>query len=130
MKKGVLENFAKFIGKHLGKALLFNKVADLKPATILKKRLWHGCFPMSFAKFSRTPFLQNTSGRLLLSSDWIKSFSHSVSHKYSIKCSRKRYLIIMYMNNIRECVGYSTHISIVLIHIKVSSGFYFPLIIF
>ena len=130
MKKGVLQNFAKFIGKHLGKALLFNKVADLKPATILKKRLWHSRFPMSFAKFSRTPFLQNTSGRLLLSSDWIKSFSHSVFHKYSIKCSRKRYLIIMYMNNIRECVGYSTHISIVLIHIKVSSGFYFPLIIF
>ena len=37
MKKGVLENFAKFTGKHL----------------------W-------FAKFSKTPFLQNTSGRLLL----------------------------------------------------------------
>ena len=37
MKKGVLENFAKFTGKHL----------------------W-------FAKFSKTPFLQNTPGRLLL----------------------------------------------------------------
>ena len=39
MKKGVLENFAKFTGKHL----------------------W-------FAKFSKTPFLQNTSRRLLLAS--------------------------------------------------------------
>ena len=37
MKKDVLENFAKFTGKHL----------------------W-------FAKFSKTPFLQNTPGRLLL----------------------------------------------------------------
>ena len=37
MKKGVLENFAKFTGKHL----------------------W-------FAKFSKTPSLQNTSGRLPL----------------------------------------------------------------
>ena len=32
----------------------------------IKKRLWHRCFPVNFAKFLRTPFLQNTSGRLLL----------------------------------------------------------------
>ena len=31
-----------------------------------KKRLWHKCFPVNFAKFLRKPFLQNTSGRLLL----------------------------------------------------------------
>ena len=30
------------------------------------KRLWHRCFPVNFVKFVRTPFLQNTSGRLLL----------------------------------------------------------------
>ena len=35
-------------------------------ATLLKKRLWHRCFLRNFAKFLRTPFLQNTSGRLLL----------------------------------------------------------------
>ena len=29
-------------------------------------RLWHSCFPVNFAKFLRTPFLQNTVGRLLL----------------------------------------------------------------
>ena len=34
--------------------------------TLLKKRLWHRCFPVNFVKFLRTPFLQNTSGRLLL----------------------------------------------------------------
>ena len=38
----------------------------LRPATLLKKRLWERCFPVNFAKFLRTPFLQNTSGRLLL----------------------------------------------------------------
>ena len=38
----------------------------LKSATFLKKRFWHRCFPVSFAKFLRTPFLQNTSGWLLL----------------------------------------------------------------
>ena len=43
----------------------FNKVAGLMPATLLKKRLWHRCFPVNFSKFLRTPFLQNTSGRLL-----------------------------------------------------------------
>ena len=33
---------------------------------LLKKRLWHRCFPLNFAKFLRAPLLQNTSGRLLL----------------------------------------------------------------
>ena len=32
----------------------------------IKKRFWHRCFPVNFAKFLRTTFLQNTSGRLLL----------------------------------------------------------------
>ena len=27
----------------------------------IKKRLWHRCFPVNFAKTLRTPFLQNTS---------------------------------------------------------------------
>ena len=35
----------------------FNKVADVKCATLLKKRLWDRCFPVNFAKFLRTPFL-------------------------------------------------------------------------
>ena len=30
--------------------------------TLLKKRLWHRCFPVIFAKFLRTLFSQNTSG--------------------------------------------------------------------
>ena len=28
-----------------------------RPATLLKKRLWHRCFPVNFAKFLRIPFL-------------------------------------------------------------------------
>ena len=66
VKKGVLKNFAKSTGKHLCQSLFFNKVAGLTSATLLKKRLWHRCFPVDFAKFLRTPFVQNTSGRLLL----------------------------------------------------------------
>ena len=37
-----------------------------EPPTLLKKRLWHRCFPVNFAKFLRTPLLQSTSGRLPL----------------------------------------------------------------
>ena len=44
----------------------FNKVADLRPATLLKKRLWHRCLPVNFAKFLRISFLQNNFGGLLL----------------------------------------------------------------
>ena len=61
-KKGIHRNSAKFTGKHLCQSLFFNKVAGLRPATLSKKRLWHRCFPVNFAKFLRTPFLQNTSG--------------------------------------------------------------------
>ena len=42
-RKGALRNFA-------------------RPAALLKKRLWHRCFLLNFAKFLRTPFLWNTSG--------------------------------------------------------------------
>ena len=63
MKKGVLENFTKFARRHLAR-VSFNKVAGLRPSTLLKKRLWHRSFPMNFMKFLRTLFLQNTSGRL------------------------------------------------------------------
>ena len=34
--------------------------------TFLMKCLWHRCFPVNFAKFLRTPVLENISGRLLL----------------------------------------------------------------
>ena len=66
VKKCVLRNFAKFTGKHLCQRLFFNKVAGLRPTTLLKKRLWHRCFTENFAKFLRTPFLQNTSEWQLL----------------------------------------------------------------
>ena len=45
---------------------LFNKVAGLGPATLIKKGLWHRRFPVNFAKFLRTPSLKKTSGLLLL----------------------------------------------------------------
>ena len=61
-KKDALRNFAKFTGKHLRHSLSFNKVAGLRPATLLKERLWHRCFPVKFAKFLRTPIFTEHSG--------------------------------------------------------------------
>ena len=66
-KKDVLRNFAKFTGKHLCQILCFAKVAGLTPATLLKKRLWHRCFPVNFAKFLIAPFLTEHLRWLLLS---------------------------------------------------------------
>ena len=64
--KGVLKHFAKFAGKSLCQSLFFNKVVDLRPATLLKKRLWRRCFPVDFATFLWTPSLQNSSGCFLI----------------------------------------------------------------
>ena len=55
----------------------------LRPATLLKKSLWHRCFPMNFAKFLGTPFLQNTFGRLLLYLFWLKTLKNLTSQKIS-----------------------------------------------
>ena len=60
-KKVIFRNFANFTGKYLCQSLFFNKVAGLMLATLLKKRLWYRSFPLKFAKFLRTLFLQNTS---------------------------------------------------------------------
>ena len=48
-KKSVPRNFTKFTGKHL--------CQSLRPAILLKKRLWLRCFPVNCAKFLRKPFL-------------------------------------------------------------------------
>ena len=68
IKKMFFKNFAKFIGKQIYRISFFDKVAGLQAANLLsKKRLPCKCFPVNFSKFLRTPFLQNTSRRLLLS---------------------------------------------------------------
>ena len=58
-KKRHSRNFTKYTGKGLCQSL------SLRPATLLKKRLWRGCFPVNFVKFQRRPFSHNTFWRLL-----------------------------------------------------------------
>ena len=51
-KKVVLKNFAKFTGRHL--------CQSFRPATLLKKRLQHRCFPVNSAIFLRTHFCRTS----------------------------------------------------------------------
>ena len=53
-RKGVLKNFCKIYRKT-------PTVPEcLRPATLLKKRVWHRCFPVNFTKFLGTPiFIEN-----------------------------------------------------------------------
>ena len=41
---------------------LLDKVLGLRPAPLLKKRLWHMCFPVNFAKFLRNLFYRKPPG--------------------------------------------------------------------
>ena len=80
---------------------------DLRPATLLKKKLWHRCFPVNFAKFLKTLFLENTSGRLLLRfmafSDWEflpQQFKNSCYWK--IDCGKYYIVYRNTLSNFRE----------------------------
>ena len=53
-KKDVLKNFTKCTGIRLFQSLFCYEVSSLGYATLLKKILWHSCFPVNFAKFLRT----------------------------------------------------------------------------
>ena len=55
-KNGVLRNSTKIRRKTPVSESHFNKVVGLRPATLLKRRLLHRCFPVNFLKFLRTPF--------------------------------------------------------------------------
>ena len=68
-KKGIYGNFTKFSVKHHFQSLFFYKLAALRPATLLKKRVWHKRFPVNFAKFLRTSFLTEHFRWLLLNEE-------------------------------------------------------------
>ena len=61
-RKGVFRNFAKFTGKQSSESL----VPEPRPANLLKKRLWHTCFPLNLAKFLRIFFFTEHFRWLLL----------------------------------------------------------------
>ena len=66
VRKGALRNFAKFTGKTCARDSFLIKMQKERDPE--KKGLSYRCFLVNFVKFLRTPFLQNTSKRLLLHS--------------------------------------------------------------
>ena len=81
VKKGVLRNFAKFTGKHLCQRLFFDKVAGLRPATLLKKSLAQ-VFSYEFCEISKNTFF--TEHLRTTASEYLSFESLNVSRKNSI----------------------------------------------
>ena len=56
-EKGVFRKFAKHRKTPVRVSFLIKlQASGLRPAALLKKRLWHRCFPVNFVKFLETPF--------------------------------------------------------------------------
>ena len=92
-KKGVLNNFSKFTGKHLCQSLLYF-------AILLKKRLWHRCLPVNFAKFLRTLFLLEHLWWLLLAVAWRYSIEYSRQKNWKLKMPQA-FLPVHFRKNFR-----------------------------
>ena len=58
---GVLKNFPKFTWKYLCQSLFFNKVAGLRPATLLKKETLTNVFSCEFYEIFKTTYFYRTS---------------------------------------------------------------------
>ena len=77
-KEGVLENLAKFTGKHLFQSLLFNKVAGPKPAALLKKDTLSQVFSLEFCEIFKNTFLaEHLRWLLQLSIIYLKQTNYS-----------------------------------------------------
>ena len=57
VRKGTLRNF---LGKHLCQSLFLNKVAALRPATLLKKKTLTQVFSCEFCEISKNTFFHRT----------------------------------------------------------------------
>ena len=61
-----------------------------KGATLLKKRLWHRCFPVNFVKFPRTPFLTEHLWWLFLFGKATNAWKKNSSKKLKSALFKKR----------------------------------------
>ena len=74
IKKSYLKNFTKFTGKHLCQSLLFNKVAGLGPATLLKRDAGTGVFKNNcFIEHLQMTLSASTLAQLAKLSQWKKN---------------------------------------------------------
>ena len=72
--KDVVKNFEKFTGKHLCQSLFFNKVADLRLVTLLKKETRAQVFSCEFFTIFKNTFIEQPR--------WQNEFSSDDKKKY------------------------------------------------
>ena len=80
MKKSVLRRLAKFTGKHLCHSLIFNKVAGLRPATLLKKETLAQAFSCEFCEISKNTFFDRTPLVVFSVESKIYIYNHKIQH--------------------------------------------------
>ena len=95
-EKKFLKTFHKIHRKSPVLESLFKKSWNLRPATLLKQRRKHGCFSTNFAKFLRTPFLQNTSTGCLSTFGFFK---------LKLTCSAFFSTLICFAGGLKICIA-------------------------
>ena len=84
--------------------MLYNNALH-RPATLLKKKLGHRCFPVNFAKLLKTSFFTEHLRWLLLSppsltistKSSISGVCHGFNYVYKISHSKARLFILFYL---------------------------------
>ena len=72
---------------------------SLWPATLLKERLWHRCFPVNFEKFLRTPFLTEHIRWLLLEQRCSRVLFKWIELVLNMHVNNGAIRILIYRNN-------------------------------
>ena len=117
IKKGILKNFAKFIGKHLCQSLFFNKVAGLRPqpavsasvstswylkaCNFIKKETLEQMFSCEFCEISKNTFFIEHLWWLLLVLE-----SNDKKRFFKALASPTNFLLFVFINIIQIFIGF------------------------
>ena len=102
--KGVLKTCSKFTGEHRCQIAISIKLQS----SFMEITLRHGCSPVNFLHIFRTPFLKNTSGRLLLNLTTTTTTKNENQHKADIFLVYYDYNSTKWVkifNNVRKIFG-------------------------
>ena len=97
IKIDVLKNFAKFTGKHLYQSLFFNKVADLRPVTLLKKKALAQVFSCKFCEILKNTFFTEHLWWLFLLTNILHCLTISCHQSISIPLENVRKSLFFYI---------------------------------
>ena len=78
---------------------VFNKAVGLHPINLLKRRLQRKCFPVNFAKFIKTNFLQSNSKKFFASVQSVKIMTLNSFH-YVKDSQQVRTLNAIFISNL------------------------------